>query len=141
MRRFGLIVFLAVLTGAAVAQEVPAAPAVPRPAAQTPAMPASQPGQRQFDIAPAPQSSLPMYFGKLQSAPRDRILVQPGLGAGAPGLCLKLHKYVFRRDDGSDRMKYVGETYCTYGGHVSTRSAADPDPKPGGFGLYQAVAH
>jgi hypothetical protein len=55
--------------------------------------------------------------------------------------CYKLQKYVFRREDGSDRTTLVGSTDCTRASRVTTEKAADPNPQPTGPSLQKAIVH
>ena len=114
MRRFYAILFPLLFAAAAFAAEKKAAPDPQLVTVQPPA-------QRQFHFK--------------QRGPIDQKGFLQSQGNG----CLKLRKYVFRREDGSDRMTYMGETDCTYASRVTTQSADEPNPQPTGPGLNKAV--
>ncbi len=131
MRHFALIVFLAVLALAAVAvgqsQQVSSSSAAIQ----------NSPAAAQVQSGPLIGLPVPAQGKHFNVDPQMNIL--PRLASGSANTCLKMRKYVFRREDGSDRMRYAGETDCTYLGKVWPKSAQHERPVPAKPGIQRAI--
>jgi hypothetical protein len=136
MRTLSAIALLVLLAaGAAFAQNAPAA--APTFTIQP---------QVQRDFGPVPKDSGdPRFSGHFSLVPQVHVrsalpkIDRNGFLPLSGDTCYKLQKYIFRRDDGSDRTTLVGSTDCTRASRVTTESADDPNAKPTGPGLSKAV--